>query len=82
MQSVSSRIWIRVAMSISHDENHYTPGITSQNTSFNLALTTRGWFFLICKEARFGLDILATPLFPAKTTLSRFEYRPLLHNHI
>ena len=26
MQSVSSRIWIRVAMSISYDDNHYTTG--------------------------------------------------------
>ena len=24
MQSVSSRIWTRVAMSISYDDNHYT----------------------------------------------------------
>ena len=26
MQSVSSRIWTRVAESISYDDNHYTPG--------------------------------------------------------
>ena len=26
MQSVSSRIWTRVAVSISYDENHYTTG--------------------------------------------------------
>ena len=26
MQSVSSRIWTRVAMSISYDDNHYTTG--------------------------------------------------------
>ena len=26
MQSVSSRIWIRVAVSIAYDENHYTTG--------------------------------------------------------
>ena len=30
MQSVSSRIWTRVAVSISYDDNHYTSG-TSQN---------------------------------------------------
>ena len=28
MQSVSSRIWIRVAVSISYDDNHYTTGIS------------------------------------------------------
>ena len=26
MQSVSSRIWTRVAVSISYDDNHYTMG--------------------------------------------------------
>ena len=26
MQSASSRIWIRVAVSISYDDNHYTTG--------------------------------------------------------
>ena len=30
MQSVSSRIWTRVAVSISYDDNHYTTG-TSNN---------------------------------------------------
>ena len=30
MQSVSSRIWTRVAVSISYDDNHYTTG-TSAN---------------------------------------------------
>ena len=27
MQSVTSRIWTRVAVSISYDDNHYTTGI-------------------------------------------------------
>ena len=31
MQSVSSRIWTRVAVSISYDDNHYTTG-TSLST--------------------------------------------------
>ena len=30
MQSVSSRIWTRIIMSISYDDNHYTTG-TSKN---------------------------------------------------
>ena len=29
MQSVSSKIWTRVAVSISYDDNHYTTGIKS-----------------------------------------------------
>ena len=27
MQSISSRIWTRVTMSISYDDNHYTTGM-------------------------------------------------------
>ena len=30
MQSVSSRIWTRVAVSISYDDNDYTTGISSK----------------------------------------------------
>ena len=29
MQSVSSRIWTRVAVSISYDDNHYTMGTSN-----------------------------------------------------
>ena len=31
MQSVSSRIWTRVAVSISYDDNHYTTGTIKPN---------------------------------------------------
>ena len=31
MQSVSSRIWTRVVVSISYDDNHYTTGKASYN---------------------------------------------------
>ena len=31
MQSVSSRIWTRVAVSISYDDNHYTTGTRTVN---------------------------------------------------
>ena len=30
MQSVSSRIWTRVTVSISYDDNHYTTGTAIQ----------------------------------------------------
>ena len=33
MQSVSSRIWTRVAVSISYDDNHYTTGTSSTITT-------------------------------------------------
>ena len=35
MQSVSSRIWTHVAVSISHDDNHYTTG-TSKQSQFDI----------------------------------------------
>ena len=38
MQSVSSRIWTRVAVSISYDDNHYTTG------TFVSYLTTKSSF--------------------------------------
>ena len=31
MQSVSSRIWTRVAVSISYDDNNYTTGTTAKS---------------------------------------------------
>ena len=31
MQSVSSRIWTRVAVSISYDDNHYSTGASYEN---------------------------------------------------
>ena len=43
MQSVSSRIWTRVAMSISYDNNHYTMG-----TSFFLCNAHRIFDVLVC----------------------------------
>ena len=40
MQSVSSRIWTRVAVSISYDDNHYTTGTSNiQMEPFSLLIT-------------------------------------------
>ena len=39
MQSASTRIWTRVAVSISYDDNHYTTG-TSTDLIFTLFLKT------------------------------------------
>ena len=40
MQSVSSRIWTRVAVSISYDDNHYTTGTSKKNK----------WYLTVCKK--------------------------------
>ena len=45
MQSVSSKIWTRVAVSISYGDNHYTKGTSTlvlyNNTWNNLAVCKR-----------------------------------------
>ena len=43
MQLVSSRIWTRVTVSISYDDNDYTTGICDTNGSFNPAWKTNIW---------------------------------------
>ena len=42
MKSVLSRIWTRVAMSISNDDNHYAtgPSITGLNSEFSFSMTS------------------------------------------
>ena len=63
MQSVSSRIWTRIAVSISYDDNHYTTGTSFDNhyttgTSFYVFINTylsyfileKGWSFYGMKE--------------------------------
>ena len=52
MQSVSSRIWTRVAMSISYDDNHYT---TKQSDGDAGALRNAEHFFI---------PLLPGPLWP------------------
>ena len=50
MQSVSSRIWTRVAVSITYDDNHYTTGTSSERNVINLKF---GW----------GLELIEQPLY-------------------
>ena len=49
MQSFSSRIWTRVAMSISYDDNHYTTGINDsfifKNQILNISINPNDSFF-------------------------------------
>ena len=55
MQSVSSRIWTRVAVSISFNDNHYTTGTSSSVTvliydrSLNLIVRLQFWSFEQCE---------------------------------
>ena len=39
MQSISSRIWTRVVVSISYDDNHYTEGTSN-----------KGWYAIKLKQ--------------------------------
>ena len=50
MQSVSSRIWTRVTVSISYDGNHYTTGI-SEIGSFILSEKLQLYFMYIYAQA-------------------------------
>ena len=54
MQSVSSRIWTRVAVSISYDDNHYTTG-TSKSALFT-AVNDR-YTFLMSWEHKNGTPV-------------------------
>ena len=35
MKSLASRIWTRIAVSISYDDNHYTTGISTEETCYH-----------------------------------------------
>ena len=39
MQSVSFRIWTRVAVSISYDDNHYTTGTSSTGLNYEFSFS-------------------------------------------
>ena len=52
MQSASSRIWTRVAVSISYDDNHYTTGTSIWHNLSNL------WTALMIKTER-SVSIMA-----------------------
>ena len=46
MQSVSSRIWTRVAVSISYDDNHYTTGTSLPTPPLSQDMT-QGQFYRV-----------------------------------
>ena len=58
MQSVSSRIWTRVAVSISYDNKHYTTGTSFTNPSARAGYDTRSIFFFFClKWTWYNIDM-------------------------
>ena len=73
MQSVSSRIWTRVAVSISYDDNHYTTGTSirdpymsqielfnprQENISITLTNSYQGNVFMsVKKSSRIGKSV-------------------------
>ena len=60
MQSVSSRIWTRVAVFISYDDNNYTTG------------TSKGMMRDVkCKQPRLGFELGPPCLFPTTVTITR-----------
>ena len=44
MQSVSSGIWTRVAVSISYDDNHYTTGTLMPHCSMHIFIIREEYF--------------------------------------
>ena len=58
MQSVSSRIWTRVAVSISYDDNHYTTG-TSEMILAKLKTRDRGFKQLMIERKSKNLKSLS-----------------------
>ena len=54
MQSISSRIWTRVAVSISYDDNHYTTGTESERNrarSQTLSIYSFNWCHFLYQES-------------------------------
>ena len=61
MQSVSSRIWTRIAVSISCDDNHYTTD-------------TKSYLYIFIKYIWFVNTFLNEPKFFLCTQLNGFKY--------
>ena len=51
MQSVSSRIWTRIVVSNSYDDNHYTTGTMLYIRNYTLFKNNKRWFFCLEYEA-------------------------------
>ena len=59
MQSVSSRIWTRITVSISYDDNHYSTGIWNHIIMYKLLVLDRNtWTHITVKIDAFRLEYL------------------------
>ena len=55
MQSVSSRIWTRVAVSISYDDNHYTTGYITKQSDGEASLNVEYSFIALAPRSALAL---------------------------
>ena len=60
MQSVRSRIWTRVAVSISCDDNHYTTGTSTKQSNGDVPVMLGLWGM----QSSVSLPLLPGPLWP------------------
>ena len=58
MQSVRSMIWTRVAVSISHDDNHYTTGTSNydRQQQLSIGVEVRIKMYVVIFRGRFTVD--------------------------
>ena len=56
MQSVSSRIWTRVVVSISFDDNHYTTARAAKDVILSLSLVYKLFLILVPVNSRFNFS--------------------------
>ena len=60
MQSVSSRIWTRVTVSISYDDNHYTMGTPIETLIVLFAHSKNALCFTVILTIQFNISHLFT----------------------
>ena len=68
MQSVSSRVWTRVAVSISYDDNHYTTGTKYIYIYIMRAILNRSWRQHPTKQQLYGYLSLITKTIEIRRT--------------
>ena len=61
MQSALSRIWTRLAVSISYDDNHYTTRISFEILVSKLELKSRYYVHLRTNSLAKGMNLFISP---------------------
>ena len=72
MQSVSSRIWTRVAVSISYDDNHYTTGTSVKKLGHYV--TNVIWNLIVLITIKYEFPDFLSPLFNTALGKSSTSY--------